>query len=254
LKEVAATTPLEPLIKLVATETGILEDLQSDDPADTEGRQENIDELASSAGAYGEDNPEATLTTFLQEISLYTDLDDYDRQSDAVTLMTLHAAKGLEFESVFITGLEEGLFPISRSLDDKSKLEEERRLFYVGMTRAKSKLTLTYALTRARFGERSALRSRFVEEIPDDVINAERYTSFETQEKISFDNFQPAYVDPDDPFAAIHIGATVSHPRWGEGLVVSKSGYGDSTLVEVRFTYAGQKKLIARFAKLRVLR
>lgn len=254
LKEVSATTPLEPLIKLTATKTGILEDLQSDDPADTEGRQENIDELASSAGAYAEGNPEATLTTFLQEISLYTDLDDYDRQSDAITLMTLHAAKGLEFESVFITGLEEGLFPISRSLDDQSKLEEERRLFYVGMTRAKSRLTLTYALTRARFGERSALRSRFVDEIPDDVLNAERYTSFETQEKISFEKAQSPYVDPDDPYATIRIGSAVSHPRWGEGLVVSKSGYGDSTLVEVRFTYAGLKKLVARFAKLRVLR
>jgi DNA helicase-2/ATP-dependent DNA helicase PcrA len=254
LKEMSTSTPLEPFIKLIADKTGIRDDLKAEDPSEIEGRIENIDELASSAGEYASLNPDSSMTTFLQEISLYTDLDDYDRQSDAVTLMTLHAAKGLEFESVFVTGLEEGLFPISRSLDDQAKLEEERRLFYVGMTRAKSKLTLSYALTRVRFGERSSLRSRFIDEIPDDVINAERFTPYETQGRIDLSTASTEYADPDDPYAAIHVGSVVYHPRWGEGSVLTRSGYGDSTTIEVRFTYAGRKKLIARFAKLRVVR
>ncbi len=254
LTKMAATLPLGQLMQLVADKTGITADLKALDPTESEMRLENVEELIASGVEYALENVEAGVATFLQDISLYTDLDSYDRQSDAVTLMTLHGAKGLEFESVFITGLEDGLFPISRSLDDTAKLEEERRLFYVGMTRAKSRLTLSYALHRARFGNKQTLRSRFLDEVPDEVLDTVRYTLVDARGNVNSSFVLPEYHDDDDPYAFLRIGTAVYHPRWGEGAVTNRNGSGDNTEVEVRFHFAGTKKLIARYAKLRPLR
>jgi DNA helicase-2/ATP-dependent DNA helicase PcrA len=253
LTKMAATLPLGQLMQFVADKTGTTADLKALDPAESEMRLENVEELIASGAEYALENVEAGVATFLQDISLYTDLDNYDRQSDAVTLMTLHGAKGLEFESVFITGLEDGLFPISRSLDDTAKLEEERRLFYVGMTRAKSRLTLSYALHRARFGNKQTLRSRFLDEVPDEVLDTVRYTLVDVRGNVNPSFGLPEYHDDDDPYAFLRIGATVYHPRWGEGAVTNRNGSGDNTEVEVRFHFAGTKKLAARYAKLRPL-
>ncbi|MFH2055449.1 MAG: UvrD-helicase domain-containing protein, partial [bacterium] len=137
--------PLEPFIAMVADRSGIIAELKDGDPIEAEARLENIAELASSAGEFQENNPELGLREYFEEIALYTDIDDLNRNDDTVTLMTLHAAKGLEFDSVFITGLEEGLFPLARCLEDPRQLEEERRLMYVGMTRARRDLTISYA-------------------------------------------------------------------------------------------------------------
>jgi DNA helicase-2/ATP-dependent DNA helicase PcrA len=254
LTRMATSLPLGQLMQLVVDKTGITADLKALDPAESEMRLENVEELIASGAEYALENVDAGIATFLQEISLYTDLDGYDRQSDAVTLMTLHGAKGLEFESVFITGLEDGLFPISRSLDDTAKLEEERRLLYVGMTRAKSRLTLSYALHRARFGNKQTLRSRFLDEIPDEVLDTVRYTLIDARGNVNSSFALPEYHDDDDPFAFLRIGTAVYHPRWGEGAVTNRNGSGDNTEVEVRFHFAGTKKLIARYAKLRPLR
>jgi DNA helicase II / ATP-dependent DNA helicase PcrA len=254
LTKMAATLPLGQLMQLVADKTGITADLKALDPTESEMRLENVEELIASGVEYALENVEAGVATFLQDISLYTDLDNYDRQSDAVTLMTLHGAKGLEFESVFITGLEDGLFPISRSLDDTAKLEEERRLFYVGMTRAKSRLTLSYALHRARFGNKQTLRSRFLDEVPDEVLDTVRYTLVDARGNVNSSFVLPEYHDDDDPYAFLRIGTAVYHPRWGEGAVTNRNGSGDNTEVEVRFHFAGTKKLVARYAKLRPLR
>ena len=254
LTKMAATLPLGQLMQLVADKTGTTADLKALDPAESEMRLENVAELIASGAEYALENVDAGVATFLQEISLYTDLDDYDRQSDAVTLMTLHGAKGLEFESVFITGLEDGLFPISRSLDDTAKLEEERRLFYVGMTRAKSRLTLSYALHRARFGNKQTLRSRFLDEVPDEVLDTVRYTLVDARGNANSSFVLSEYHDDDDPYAFLRVGTAVYHPRWGEGAVTNRKGSGDNTEVEVRFHFAGTKKLIARYAKLRPLR
>ncbi len=254
LKEMSTALPLEPYVNLIAEKTGIILDLKADDPSGAEGRVENVAELAASAGEYSLAHPEAGVAEFLQEISLYTDLDNWDREADAVTLMTLHAAKGLEFDAVFIVGLEEGLFPLSRSLENPDDLEEERRLFYVGLTRAKRFLTISYALMRARFGERLSLRSRFVDEIPDEVIVAERHTLVGANGAVnpSFSFSSPAASN--DPYGNIPIGAVVFHARWGEGTVLTRSGSGDNTEFEVRFNFAGTKKLLARYAKLRLVR
>ncbi len=254
LKEMSRTMPLEPLVKLIADKTGIMQDLKEQDPTGAEGRADNVAELAASAGDYGEDNPEARLAEFLQEIALYTDIDNWDREADAVTLMTLHAAKGLEFDAVFITGLEEGLFPLARASENPDDLEEERRLFYVGMTRAKKHLTISYALMRSRFGERQTLRSRFVDEIPDSVVTAERLTMIDASGRVDSDYLWDSSPTAPDEFAALRIGSVVAHARWGEGTVVTRTGSGDDTEVEVRFNFAGTKKLLARYAKLKVLR
>jgi DNA helicase-2/ATP-dependent DNA helicase PcrA len=254
LTQMATTLPLGQLMQLVADKTGITADLKALDPADSETRLENVEELIASGTEYALENVEAGVASFLQDISLYTDLDNYDRQSDAVTLMTLHGAKGLEFESVFITGLEDGLFPISRSLDDTAKLEEERRLFYVGMTRAKSRLTLSYAMHRARFGNKQTLRSRFLDEVPDEILDTMRYTLIDARGNVNSLFTLPEYHDDDDPYTFLQIGAAVYHPRWGEGAVTSRKGSGDNTEVEVRFHFAGTKNMAARYAKLRPLR
>jgi len=246
--------PIEPFMNLVAEKSGIVADLKEQDPSGTEGRLENIEELAASAGEYVGENPEATITDFLGEISLYTDLDNWDPDTDAVTLMTLHAAKGLEFQSVFIAGLEEGLFPLSRTIDDPEQLEEERRLFYVGMTRAKRQLAVSYALSRSRFGERLSMRSRFVDEIPDEVVEAQRFTLMQPGGRVSSDYMAAPANGNSDPYSAIRVGSIVNHPRWGEGAVLKRSGSGEHTEFEVRFTYAGTKTLLAKFAKLQLVR
>ncbi len=251
-KEMSRSLPLEPLLTLVAEQSGINKDLKENDPSGTEGRLDNVAELASSAGDFGVERPEATLADFLQEISLYTDLDNWDRESDTVTLMTIHAAKGLEFEAVFVAGLEEGLFPLGRSLENPADLEEERRLFYVAMTRAKKRLFISYANTRARLGGRQSIRSRFVDELPDEVVVAERHTMVNAYGAVNSD-YEHAMTMQNDQFAAIRVGSSVAHARWGEGTVLKRSGSGDSTEVEVRFHFAGTKKLLAKYAKLRVL-
>jgi DNA helicase-2/ATP-dependent DNA helicase PcrA len=152
--------------------------------------------------------------------------------------MTLHGAKGLEFESVFITGLEDGLFPISRSLDDSAKLEEERRLFYVGMTRAKSRLTLSYALHRARFGNKQTLRSRFLDEVPDEVLDTVRYTLVDARGNVNSSFVLPEYHD--------EMILRFSSDRYpfsslpGEGAVTNRNGSGD-TGSRSSFSFRGTK-------------
>ncbi|MCK4856959.1 MAG: UvrD-helicase domain-containing protein [candidate division Zixibacteria bacterium] len=247
--------PLQPFFMLVAEKTGLLADLQSGNHAEAAAnRIENIQELAAAAAEYQSDNSDATLGGFLEAISLYTEMDNYDRRQDAVTLMTVHAAKGLEFESVFISGLEEGLFPLARYLDNPHQLEEERRLMYVGMTRAKSKLTLSYALWRARFGGKMTMSSRFVDELPDELLDTIRPTTTSQRNRVNKNYFKEARYSSTDPYAAIRVGSIVYHPRWGEGKVVKRAGMGESTQFEVRFTYAGPKALVAKHAKLQLVR
>lgn len=254
LEQKLAVQPLEPFIAMVADRSGIVADLKDGDPIEAEARLENVAELASSAGEFQENNPEAGLREYLEEIALYTDIDDLNRNDDTVTLMTLHAAKGLEFDSVFLTGLEEGLFPLSRCLEDPRQLEEERRLMYVGMTRAKRKLTISYAQTRARFGEHLAMRSRFVDELPDELLDTVRLTLLDRQGQVNTGYREPEPQRQSGPYDSIRTGSVVYHPRWGEGQVLSRTGAGESTEFEVRFTYAGRKRLLARYAKLRLVR
>ena len=177
-REDAPNLSVADLLERVLSESGYMDVLEAERTIESQGRQENLRELVGVAREFearGEE--EATgLSTFLQEISLYTDQDDLDDDRGRVTLMTLHNAKGLEFPVVFVIGLEEGLFPHQRSLDEHNE-EEERRLCYVGMTRAQRELTLVYARSRTIFGARSFnLPSRFLDELPAEGVEWDRHS------------------------------------------------------------------------------
>jgi DNA helicase-2/ATP-dependent DNA helicase PcrA len=171
--------------------------------------------------------------------------------------MTLHSAKGLEFPKVFITGLEEGLFPLSRCIEDPDELEEERRLFYVGITRACKDLTLSYALRRMRFGEMLSIKSRFVDELPEDCIEYEDMTYDSGNHIAATSSSWNSKTDiteiPGDKYGSLQKGMTIKHPTWGEGKIVARQGYADNTTVEVLFKWGGRKKLFAKYANLKVI-
>ncbi|MEK7671775.1 MAG: 3'-5' exonuclease, partial [Bacteroidota bacterium] len=165
------------LARMLVDEIGILQDYKEENTMESLTRRENVMELLSALSEFNDLRPDAGLDGFLQEVSLVSDVDQAEFGRNAVTIMTLHAAKGLEFPVVFITGLEEGLFPLSNSMLDRKELEEERRLFYVGITRAMKKLYLLYALTRYRFGEFTySVKSRFLDEIDESLVVTEGST------------------------------------------------------------------------------
>jgi DNA helicase II / ATP-dependent DNA helicase PcrA len=232
-------------------DSGYVRELQSEDTHDARARLENLQELIGVAREFENSSPEPTLANFLANIALVSDLDVLDVDSSYVTLMTLHAAKGLEFSSVFLTGLEEGVFPHSRALTEVVELEEERRLAYVGITRAMDRLFLTYAFRRALFGNTYAYpKSRFVEEMPDvEVLDSGsvplprpaggRWREVSIHESAG---------------AGVHLGLQagdrVRHPKWGEGMIQDVVGAGGDGLVTVDFPNVGQKMLMLKYAPL----
>ncbi|MFA5872029.1 MAG: UvrD-helicase domain-containing protein [Parcubacteria group bacterium] len=202
-------------------------------------RFENVRELFTVAEKYDELNGEEGLTGFLEEVALVSQSDDIDQKKDAVHLMTLHNAKGLEFNTVFMVGMEEGLFPHSRSLIDPSELEEERRLCYVGVTRAKSRVFLSHASSRNIYGSvRVNVPSRFIENIPQDLIknanNEHRYEKFRKDKKSK-------------SVSKYNDGERVNHDKFGEGIVVSAEG----DVLTVAFRKVGIKKISSAYAHLR---
>ncbi|HDS00666.1 MAG TPA: ATP-dependent DNA helicase PcrA [candidate division Zixibacteria bacterium] len=250
-------SPVE-LAETAARISGIVDSLSEYDQIEAESRKENIDELIAAVQEYCDKVENATLEGFLEEIALYTDVDTWDSSQDVVTLMTLHSAKGLEFPKVFITGLEEGLFPLSRSMEKPEELEEERRLFYVGITRAEKSLTLSYAQRRMRFGEMLSIKSRFIDELPEECIEFEDQTfsssypgTYTGSERAHYD--EQNYVAPNDKYRDLKVGKRIIHPTWGEGKIVSRTGSSDNTTVEVRFRWGGKKKLFAKYANLKLI-
>ena len=250
--------------------SGYLQDLRKDRTEEAESRVENLMELVSAAREYETRSPEPSLAGFVDQLSLLSDADEEAGTRHArVLMMTMHSAKGLEFPVVIITGLEEGLFPHSRSSDDEGELEEERRLCYVGMTRAQRRLVLTSAARRRVFGEyQSNDPSRFIDEIPRELIE-EVPSTFASPRQASFSpsrsnpyargrsvREEPApYAYEDDDQSAprgLRPGARVRHPKFGEGTVLSVEPLEDDTKLVVRFSSVGQKTLRAKFAKLEV--
>ena len=220
--------------------------------ADGEERWENVQELRAVAAQYDQLKPEHALPSFLEDAALITDVDEYDEKADAVTLITLHAAKGLEFQVVFIAGLEEGLLPHMRSLEsgDPAQLEEERRLCYVGMTRAKEHLYLVRAFRRAFSGHNPP--SRFLADIPPELTvqheRAAEPTLWPQRHRYAVRREEDAPAVPAEAFAA---GDHVRHPKFGEGIVVSCQPSGADYQVVVAFQgEAGIKKLLLSFAPL----
>jgi DNA helicase-2/ATP-dependent DNA helicase PcrA len=228
----------------------------SEEPEDV-ARRENLQELLSSAREFERSNEEgASVAEYLDAVSLATDTDT-DSRSGAVTLSTLHAAKGLEFPAVYVVGLEEGYLPHGNSAEDPEELEEERRLLYVGMTRAKDELTVTLAERRLVYG-RVQFRepSRFVAELPAEALEereparsrlAFRPTIFDRGREREEPDFE---VEPDPEAGPLRRGRRVRHPRYGYGVILAQEGSGDDTRLTVYFDRAGKKKFVARYADL----
>ncbi len=239
------------LIVAVMEESGYVRELQSEDSHDARARLENLQELVGVAREYEAADDDSSLSGFLANIALVSDLDALEEDASYVTLMTLHSAKGLEFSSVFLTGLEEGVFPHSRALTESQELEEERRLAYVGITRAIDRLFLTYASRRALFGNTYAYpKSRFIDEMP----------ALEILESDSVPLPRPAggrwreVAIHESAGAGVHLGLKdgdrVRHPKWGEGRIESIVGAGGDGLVTIDFPNVGQKMLMLKYAPL----
>jgi DNA helicase-2/ATP-dependent DNA helicase PcrA len=238
------------MIEAAATESGYLLELETERTVEAEGRIENIRELGGVAAEFAQRDPDGTLADFLEQVSLLGEQDEYDEEAGSVTLMTLHNAKGLEFPVVFIIGLEDGVFPHYRSMGDPAQLEEERRLMYVGVTRARKRLYLTNAWSRALFGQTSYNPpSRFLSEIPTELVR-----SLEGDDVADTDGsaspIREAVMGRPQP-VDISAGDTVVHDKWGEGVVVSVNGRGTDAEATVRFEDEGEKHLLLAYAPLR---
>ena len=271
LREMAGREALSTAIGKMLDRSGYLQDLREDRSEEAEARVENLAELVSAAREFEARHSDATLAAFVDQLSLLSDVDEEQGSKDArVLLMTLHSAKGLEFPVVVIAGLEEGLFPHSRASDDDSDLEEERRLCYVGMTRAQDRLLLTAAARRRVFGEyRNTEPSRFIDEVPPALVReipgeGQGYRSSFLQPEFRPGSFfrprprrvreeQPAgfrYENEDQSLVTFAPGTRVRHPQFGVGTVLSIEQVGDDFKLTVKFSSVGQKRLIAKYAKL----
>jgi len=243
--------PIDKLNRLIIEKTGYLDELKKEKTIEAESRAQNVLELVTAVEEFKQRAESPNLDSFLEEVSLLTDVDYWDETKDRVNLMTLHSAKGLEFPVIFITGLEEGLFPISRSFESTKELEEERRLFYVGLTRAKEKVFLSYCHHRKRFGDMVNLKSRFLDEIPGNLIEVEDFLQKGWKEK----EIEKIKRDKEDFFedSLLKIGTMVIHPHFGEGKVVKKEGLGENTRVEVKFKSGFIKRLMVKYADLEII-
>ena len=242
---------LPALLDHVLEASGYREALKAERSSEADARLENLEELVAAAEDYERGDLATGLEGFLDTIALVSDVDEMPEGRQAVTLMTLHSAKGLEFPFVFLTGLEEGVFPHARSLGDTDEIEEERRLCYVGVTRAKQRLFLSYALHRRLHGYGLGEPSRFLREMPDehlDLVNAGR-----AERSAAFEPEAPRYEPHLDEDLPLKVGAHVRHGRFGEGMVVGVEREGDDTVVTVRFASVGRKRLSLQYAQLEEL-
>jgi DNA helicase-2/ATP-dependent DNA helicase PcrA len=236
------------LFDLILQETAY-ETFLRDGTAGGEDRWGNILELRRVIQKYAGTAPDLALVQFLEEVSLVADIDTLNEAVDAPTLMTLHTAKGLEFPVVFIVGLEEGLFPHSRSFEDPAQMEEERRLCYVGVTRAKERLYLLYAFRRAFYGNSELGEpSRFLVDIPRGLVAGKNSQPQAGRHKRLADSRRQTTAIRDSQFKA---GDKVQHPSFGSGVVVSSKITGADEEVEVAFVGKGVKRLLVRYAGLK---
>ena len=248
--------------------TGYADMLLSKPTEENKTKLENVKELKSSIQSYLANTTEPSLSGFLEEISLYTDLEQYNEGDDAVVMMTIHSAKGLEFDHVFLVGFEDGLFPGLRSIGDPEEMEEERRLAYVAITRARKSLDICHARLRMLYGRtNAALASRFLKEIPEDFI--QRKGGVRVQPERSSYGAQPANAQTlarreqikrsqkssltaaaAAPKAALelHKGDMIQHKAFGKGMVLTATRIGNDTLLEIAFDGVGTKKMFANTA------
>lgn len=232
------------LINYILQQTGYMDELERENTTEALSRIENLQEMVGAAIEFEEKNPEGTLEDFLTELALVSDVDNLDENSDAVVLMTLHSAKGLEFPVVFLAGMDEGIFPHSRSLFDSEQLEEERRLCYVGITRAQQKLYMTRAWQRSLYGNTSYYTaSRFLNEISEEYIMESSYGIAD----------KPYSAKPESEAisgskSSISPGDRVRHAKWGEGIVLDIEGIDEDAQITINFPSVGEKHLILKYA------
>ena len=258
LAETAENFDAEEFFDELCEKTGYTEMLRAQG-LEGETRLENVGELKTNLIKYQTEAENAELSGFLEEVALYTDLDRME-ESESVLMMTLHSAKGLEFENVFVIGAEEGVFPGMQAIYDMTEMEEERRLAYVGITRAKKNLYLTAAASRMIFGQTSHNRlSRFAEEIPEEYKNffdesesRRRNVSYHFEEEPGGKiHMEKTYTEAPKASASYKPGDTVFHKVFGRGTVLSAKAMSGDTLIEIAFEKVGTKKLMANFAKLK---
>lgn len=245
------------ILESILDRTGYLAQLEeSTDPQD-QARAENIGELLSVAKDFQDTNPSGTVEDFLEQVALVNDVDSFEQEEAKVTLMTLHAAKGLEFPIVFLCGLEEGLFPHSRTLMNPEEIEEERRLAYVGITRAEKELYISNATTRTVFGRTSSyLPSRFIDEIPEELVDGLR-----AKRKVPDDikRHVPQHMSVtsrpvtkpivrNEVIADWKVGDTAIHSKWGNGKVINVTGEGAAMKLTIEFPTQGVRVVMAKFA------
>ncbi|MBS1333126.1 MAG: ATP-binding domain-containing protein, partial [Clostridiales bacterium] len=256
LADFAAEHSLSALVEEVLARTGYLDMLRSS-PEDRD-KEEIVQEFVSTAKLFEETGESAGLSAFLEDIALVSDTDTYDENAEAVSLMTVHSAKGLEFPYVFLPGFEDGLFPSSRALDNRESEEEERRLAYVAITRAKKALTILYTKSRVIYGRTEfCTPSRFLDEIPDDLLEREtaRPRPVVTNRRPAPDTARRSSTfgsAPERSTLSIAVGSRVLHPVFGEGVVVASQDMGNDTLLEVEFFSGQTKKLMQNYAKLKL--
>ena len=266
LKKMSHKMPLPDFYDKVVEMTGYIAMLDAKDTVENQTRKENVQELKSSIISYVDQAEAPTLSGFLEEVSLYTDIEKYDQDADAAVMMTMHSAKGLEFPNVFLVGLEDGLFPGMRVFTDPEEMEEERRLCYVAITRAKQRLYLSHAKQRMLYGRTSFNRvSRFVSEIPEECL-MERNKSTRSSTGGGYGNFGTSYGNSRNyearkpvsrsvpkpqsvaPMLELMKGDTVIHTAFGEGMVLNIMKMNGDALLEIAFEQVGTKKLMLKAA------
>ncbi|MCF6155178.1 MAG: ATP-dependent DNA helicase PcrA [Candidatus Brocadia sp.] len=259
-------SPAEDIIKRVIERTNYFAFLRESGEKESEDRIANVEELVNAAHEYDITYGEGDLQGFLEEVALVSDVDELEDTAEAVTLMTLHTAKGLEFPVVFLTGMEEGLLPHSESNDVDEEIEEERRLCYVGITRAMKELFLTHAKRRMRYGQMNVCKpSRFLDEIPYEIVDAIDKTNREysyntyynkspsfhdTPSEFDLDTANPASATPGGNSLSFSSGEVVRHPLFGIGRILEVSGSNEKASVKVSFNVGGTKHLMLAYAKL----
>ncbi len=270
LREIAQTEQLDVLIDKVLDLTGYRAMLKAQDEAEGKSRLENAEELISNAVEFINNREDSSLSAFLEEMALVADIDNYDPDAEAVVLMTVHSAKGLEFPVVFLPALEENVFPSSQALYDESELEEERRLAYVAVTRAKEKLFLTHTRERLMYGKTSFNKlSPFVSDVPETLLDVERtergfgfggasnapagFISRQKPAQSVSSEFakRPTFVPkPKTSSERFSVGDVVSHQLFGSGVIMSVTPMGPDVLYEIAFDNAGTKKMMGNYAKI----
>ena len=279
----ASVKDAQQLSELIVDKTGIMHELQADTTIEGIGRKENVEELLADIAQFCQDrneegNDKCLMAEYLSEISLMTDQDnESDEDVEKVTLMTVHSAKGLEFDAVFIVGLEENLFPSDMSGDDERQIEEERRLLYVAMTRARKYLTLLFATTRFKYGSVDfCTPSRFLKDIDSRYLSVlgggslgtvpgvsfrpnagfERKAEKKPWEQGKFQKVTENMLKDSAPAqsSALKAGNVIEHERFGIGSVLSVEGTGDSTKARIKFLNVGEKTLLLKFARYKLLK